>query len=282
MIAESEDIIKKLAKKHDVSEEQIEKQLEMGMEIEKEHTDNPAEARKIAIDHLEEKPDYYTKLKKYVEGDMKEEKDHEHSMGRAQVSTIMSAGKRIKKKLKGEGNLPAWVQAKLTKASDYIDSAADYMDSGEGKISESKLYKRLVSQLKAKGMPDSMAYATATKKMKEAGNMPESGGPEDLTAKGKKRQAMGAAGRAKDRAAKKSGKSPKKYKYNPRTNTATLKSSYEPEGEMLPEENKPTNPSLWSKAKSLAKQKFDVYPSAYANGWAAKYYKSKGGGWKKG
>jgi hypothetical protein len=46
------------------------------------------------------------------------------------------------------------------------------------------------------------------------------------------------------------------------------------------EENQPTNPSLWSKAKSLARQKFDVYPSAYANGWAAKWYKSKGGGWK--
>lgn len=45
--------------------------------------------------------------------------------------------------------------------------------------------------------------------------------------------------------------------------------------------NKPTNPSLWSKAKSLARQKFDVYPSAYANGWAAKWYKGKGGGWRK-
>ena len=45
--------------------------------------------------------------------------------------------------------------------------------------------------------------------------------------------------------------------------------------------NKPNNPALWSKAKSMAKQKFDVYPSAYANGWAAKYYKSKGGTWRK-
>ena len=45
--------------------------------------------------------------------------------------------------------------------------------------------------------------------------------------------------------------------------------------------NKPNNPELWSKAKSLAKQKFDVYPSAYANGWAAKWYKSKGGTWSK-
>jgi len=45
--------------------------------------------------------------------------------------------------------------------------------------------------------------------------------------------------------------------------------------------NKPNNPTLWSRAKSLARSKFDVYPSAYANGWAAKYYKSKGGTWRK-
>ena len=49
--------------------------------------------------------------------------------------------------------------------------------------------------------------------------------------------------------------------------------------QMLTEKNKPTNPELWARAKSLAKQKFDVYPSAYANGWASKWYKSKGGGW---
>ena len=43
---------------------------------------------------------------------------------------------------------------------------------------------------------------------------------------------------------------------------------------------KPTRPALWSKAKSMAKGKFKVYPSAYANGWAAKQYKAAGGGWK--
>lgn len=46
--------------------------------------------------------------------------------------------------------------------------------------------------------------------------------------------------------------------------------------------NVPTNPSLWSECKAWAKRTFDVYPSAYANGAAAKRYKSKGGGWKKG
>lgn len=49
---------------------------------------------------------------------------------------------------------------------------------------------------------------------------------------------------------------------------------------LLVEKNEPTNPELWSRAKSLARSKFDVYPSAYANGWAAKWYKKRGGSWR--
>lgn len=41
-----------------------------------------------------------------------------------------------------------------------------------------------------------------------------------LTAHGAERQALGAAGRAKDRAAKRSGGDPNDYAYNPRTNIA--------------------------------------------------------------
>ena len=48
------------------------------------------------------------------------------------------------------------------------------------------------------------------------------------------------------------------------------------------EKNIPTKPDKWAYAKSQAKKKFDVYPSAYANAWAAKKYKSLGGGWRKG
>ena len=48
----------------------------------------------------------------------------------------------------------------------------------------------------------------------------------------------------------------------------------------LDEKNVPTNPELWSRAKAAAKRKFDVYPSAYANGWAAKWYKKRGGSWR--
>jgi hypothetical protein len=47
------------------------------------------------------------------------------------------------------------------------------------------------------------------------------------------------------------------------------------------EKNCPTDKGKWAASKAAAKSKFDVYPSAYANGWAAKNYKSKGGGWRK-
>jgi hypothetical protein len=63
-----------------------------------------------------------------------EEKDHEHSMARSELSTIVSAAKRLQKKMKGEGNIEAWVQSKITKAADYLDTAADYVDSGAMKV----------------------------------------------------------------------------------------------------------------------------------------------------
>jgi len=50
--------------------------------------------------------------------------------------------------------------------------------------------------------------------------------------------------------------------------------------ENLEEKNVPTSPEKWAQAKAQAKSKFDVYPSAYANGWASKKYKEMGGGWK--
>jgi len=46
--------------------------------------------------------------------------------------------------------------------------------------------------------------------------------------------------------------------------------------------NKPTNPKLWQQCLSWAKQRYEVCPSAYCNGAAAKRYKAKGGKWKKG
>lgn len=58
-----------------------------------------------------------------------EKKDHEYSMARSELDTINNAVKRLKKKIgkNNEGNLKAWVQSKITKGADYIDTAADYV-----------------------------------------------------------------------------------------------------------------------------------------------------------
>ena len=50
--------------------------------------------------------------------------------------------------------------------------------------------------------------------------------------------------------------------------------------DLLLEKNSPTSPDKWQDCVSQARAKFDVYPSAYANGWAAQCYKRKGGKWK--
>jgi hypothetical protein len=143
-------------------------------------------------------------------------RDHEYSMARSQLATVMDAAKRLRKKMaKGEGEVEAWVQSKITKAADYLDAAADYIDSGEHDIEE------------AKG-PCWTGYKQVGMKKKNGKEVPNCV-PEEID---------------------------------------------------LEEENKPTNPKLWAKWKAKAKAKFDVYPSAYANGWAAKGYKSEGGGWK--
>jgi len=44
--------------------------------------------------------------------------------------------------------------------------------------------------------------------------------------------------------------------------------------------NIPTNGQLWMQAKNEAKARFNVYPSAYANLWASRWYKEHGGTWK--
>lgn len=48
----------------------------------------------------------------------------------------------------------------------------------------------------------------------------------------------------------------------------------------LEEKNVPKNKKLYAAVKAAAKKKFDVYPSAYANGWLVKEYKRRGGKYK--
>ena len=77
------------------------------------------------------RPTYVSTDKQEKKMNEAKEKDHEYSMARSELSTVINAAKRLKEKMKGEGNIEAWVQSKITKAADYLDAAADYVESGE-------------------------------------------------------------------------------------------------------------------------------------------------------
>jgi len=62
--------VEEIAKKHRLDASFIRKQLEMGIPIEHEHTRDKDLATDIALQHLDEIPDYYTRLKK-MESDAK-------------------------------------------------------------------------------------------------------------------------------------------------------------------------------------------------------------------
>ena len=59
-----------------------------------------------------------------------------------------------------------------------------------------------------------------------------------------------------------------------------IKESLEERINLFVEENEPTNPDLWDKAIAAAKDKYEIYPSAYANAFASKWYGDRGGMWR--
>lgn len=83
------------------------------------------------------------------------------------------------------------------------------------------LIDRLTQQLKDSGTRHDVARDMALSILRDRGHVEK--GSEKLTAAGRERDRLGAAGRAIDRASKASGRPAHHYTYNPRTNRATLK-----------------------------------------------------------
>lgn len=158
-------------------------QLSIGVQVEMEHTNNPDIAKEIALDHLTEDPQYYSKL---VAAGLANEFQPSHNSGFGDPNQSFNDESRV-----GTGGLKKGnMHGKIGNTSN---------GQVDGRNSEPIINKTIDIELEEK--------------------------------KGKKRP-------------------------------------------------KPTNPALWARAKAAARAKFDVYPSAYANGWAARWYKSKGGGWR--
>lgn len=82
---------------------------------------------------------------------------------------------------------------------------------------------RLVRQLQAKGHSKGSAFAIASRGLQKSGNLKK--GSNKATKKGTARGKMTPGQRAKSRASKAFGKSPKSFKFNEKTNRATLKKS---------------------------------------------------------
>ena len=69
-------------------------------------------------------------------------KDDEGYMANVELDQMERAIKALRKKVKkADMQLPAWVQSKITRAADYIDTASEYLQSDEG-LSEEKEEKR--------------------------------------------------------------------------------------------------------------------------------------------
>ena len=54
--------VKDVMAHHGIDQQTLTAQLALGIQVEMEHTGDPREAREIALDHLMELPDYYSRL----------------------------------------------------------------------------------------------------------------------------------------------------------------------------------------------------------------------------
>jgi len=76
----------------------------------------------IEEDHGPEDPDADYNVGEY---------DREGDMAKDQLRTVNDAAKELYSIIAADENLPEWVQAKITKAMDYLDTARDYMKANK-------------------------------------------------------------------------------------------------------------------------------------------------------
>ena len=198
------------------------------------------------------------------------EYDYEGDMAMSQIRSLMFNAQDMMDLMEENTNLPEWVQSKITLAEDYISTAANYL---RGELTESvKLNEGRPSQ---RHPLEGHEYHKKTNAeleyiAKDAHKAAEAMKSHNTTAENKYRDQANDSATVRYFRQKSGMPDWYKKKYG----------HVKEEVEQLEEKNVPTSPEKWAQAKAQAKSKFDVYPSAYANGWAAKKYKEMGGGWK--
>jgi len=91
--------IEEISAKHNVSLEKLTKQLKLGIKVEKEHTKNLEVAKNIALQHLDEVPDYYTKLKAVEKSSVKEQYTRIQSFGSTYAILLTWKGRYIQSQM---------------------------------------------------------------------------------------------------------------------------------------------------------------------------------------
>ena len=140
---------------------------------------------KKVISKLDKASDAHAGQKDMLKKAVKEEDDHEVSMARGELEAIADKATQLSSMLQGktdEGNpLEAWVQSKITKAKDYINSVSDYLmynpDMKEADLSKGQIKKvhKMADELPKKDFKDrygkekgdAVRYATATNIVKK-------------------------------------------------------------------------------------------------------------------
>lgn len=102
----------KILRNKGILTENIVKQLEKGIEVEKEHTEDEVKAAQIAIDHLKEDPKYYTKLTK---AGLEEEMDDDDAETLAMID-------KIEKEKEGEEAVMAQYDENLNEAKSWTNT----------------------------------------------------------------------------------------------------------------------------------------------------------------
>lgn len=149
-----------IAKKHGINISEIEKQLDIGIPIEHEHTKNSTLAKYIALQHLEEFPDYYTRLKKMEASAKKVKKIAEGTLHHWFKGSKSKDGK------------PGWVQA---------DGSPCANEPGETKTPKCFSSGRL-NALKRKGKKgENLIAAAIRRKRKKDPNQQEKSGSSSPT-----------------------------------------------------------------------------------------------------
>ncbi len=75
--------------------------------------------------------------------------DDESSMAKAQIKSIQSNASKLMNLLGDDDQLDAWVQAKLTKAEDYMDAVAGYTESEKDQEQETSIIALALNEKKA-------------------------------------------------------------------------------------------------------------------------------------